>query len=183
MEQKGQASGTTLRLRIRLADGTEWEAEGSPDAATRERDFFLARFSPIKPDGGTIQNQAASGQIEPVPNIAWESIIERLGKHIQLRGKLSGYDRPEQEASLVLLAASEKLLGDPKPRATLLARWLRASGYPTPRIDRTLQEALSQGQIIASGTRRGRRYELTDPGKIRAYLLAHKLSRTITGRP
>ena len=61
-----------------------------------------------------------------------------------------------------------------------LAKWLRISGYPVQRMDRALQEAIAQGEILSSGSRRARRYELTGPGRIKAYLLAHQLT-TIVG--
>ncbi|HVA66202.1 MAG TPA: hypothetical protein VNK24_04680 [Elusimicrobiota bacterium] len=180
-----------LRLRIKLPGGAEFEAEGPRSFITEEKDVFLSELReaaatapgaaapPAQNRGG-----ARSGPTEPgAPNISWDAVIERRGdRQIQLRGKLKA-EHSEKEACLVLLAAAEKLLNEPKPRATLLAKWLRSSGYAILRIDRAIQEGLSQGQIIASGAKRARRYELTGPGRIKAYLLAHELSRTITGLP
>jgi len=176
----------SLRLRIKLPGGAEFEAEGPRSFITEEKDVFLSELrEAATAEAAPVKSRVArDGLTEPgAPNISWDAIIERRGdRQIQLRGKLKA-EHSEKEACLVLLAAAEKLLNETKPRATLLAKWLRGSGYAILRIDRAIQEGLSQGQIIASGAKRARRYELTGPGRIKAYLLAHELSRTITGLP
>ena len=45
-----------------------------------------------------------------------------------------------------------------------------------------LQAAVTQGHILSSGSRRARRYELTAPGRLKAYLLANQLTAAITGK-
>ncbi|MDD5629517.1 MAG: hypothetical protein PHU21_10670, partial [Elusimicrobia bacterium] len=112
------------------------------------------------------------------PELAWDAMIERKGQNIHLRAKLPA-DRSQKDACLVLLIASQKLLHQPKPTAAQLAKWLRVSGYPVQRMDRALQEAIAQGELLASGSRRARRYELTGPGRVKAFLLAHQLAASI----
>ena len=161
------------RLRLKLPNGAEFEAEGSPEFLISERELFL---------GGT--QPAAGSKAEPgaaEPQIAWESIIEIRGRNIQLRAKLRR-ERSEKDACLVLFAASEKLLRQPKPTATQLAKWLRNSGYPIGRMDRTLQNAVTQGEILSSGSRRARRYELTASGRLKAFINADQLTTAIAGR-
>jgi len=164
------------RLRLKLPDGAEFEAEGTPDFVRSERQEFLAGLKP-KAGAGTPQAPARASQ---EPTIAWEAIIEHKGHDIHLRAKLPG-DRPLKDACLVLLAASQKLLHLPKPTAAQLAKWLRVSGYPVQRMDRSLQEGIAQGELLASGSRRARRYEPTNPGRIKAFLLAHQLATSIDG--
>jgi hypothetical protein len=50
-------------------------------------------------------------------------------------------------------------------------------------MDRTLQDAIDQGELLSSGSRRSRRYELTATGKIKALLLAERLTAVIQGQP
>ena len=166
------------RLRLKLADGSEFEAQGSTEFIQAERQEFLDRLRAL-PAGP--QPQAKAAAAAPGPEIAWEAMIERKGHNISLRAKLPG-DRPQKDACLVLLAASAKLLHQPKPTAAQLAKWLRVSGYPVQRMDRALQEAIAQGELLSSGSRRARRYELTGPGRIKAYLLAHGLAAAINGQ-
>ncbi len=167
------------RIRLKLPGGAEFEAEGSPEFVHRERQDFLKSVQ------GTIETAAAYPEAGPqglgAPHIAWEAIMELKGPNIQLRAKLSG-EKGDKDACLVLLAASHKLLSQPKPTATQLAKWLRRSGYPVLRMDRALQDAVAQGEILSSGSRRARRYELTSSGRLKAYILANQLTGAITGR-
>jgi hypothetical protein len=166
------------KLRLKLPDGAEFEAEGSLEFVRSERIEFIAG---LKPQAlGPSSTPKAPGRAGQEPEMAWETMIERKGHDIHLRAKLPE-DRPLKDACLVLLAASQKLLHQPKPTAAKLAKWLRVSGYPVQRMDRALQEAIAQGELLSSGSRRARRYELTGPGRIKAFLLAHQLMAAING--
>ena len=170
------------RLRLRLPGGAEFEAEGSPEFVHRERlDFTNAfhRSQDLPQDTATL---ATAGETPAGAfNIAWEAITEFRGRQIHLRAKLPG-GKSEKDACLVLLAASHKLLSQPKPTAAQLAKWLRSSGYPILRMDRALQDGVARGEILSSGSRRARRYELTGPGRVKAILLAEQLTALITGK-
>ena len=170
------------KLRLKLPGGAEFEAEGTPDFVRSERQEFLAGLRPTEVAGAVpaVRITAAATSPEQRFTIPWEAIIEHKGQNIHLRAKLPG-DRPLKDACLVLLAASHRLLHQPKPTAAQLAKWLRISGYPVQRMDRSLQEGIAQGELLASGSRRARRYELTSPGRVKAFLLAHQLATAISG--
>lgn len=171
---------SACRLRLKLPNGAELEAEGSQEFVSLERQEFLGT---LQGKNLPLYNRGPSPAAPPgTPNISWETITELKGRNIQLRTKLQG-DRSEKDACLVLLAASHKLLSQPKPTAAMLAKWLRTSGYPVQRMDRALQDAVEQGEILSSGSRRARRYELTAPGRLKAHILANQLTATITGQP
>lgn len=165
------ASETPHRLKLRLPDGTEFEAEGSAEFVAAERRHFLAERAPRASEG-------PAGSPETAQEPAWERITEAKGPVIQLRAKLPG-EGSEHEACLILLAAARGLLRQAKPTAGQLARWLRASGYPVGRVDRAIADAIAQGEILASGTRRARRYELSGPGLAKGWRLAAKLAAHI----
>lgn len=163
------------RLRLRLPNGAELEAEGDAEFIRAERAEFLILQSPapVAPAGGVGKKE---------PKVDWNAIVEARSGGLTLRGKLSGADKEGRDACLVLLIASERLLSQPKPTATMLAKWLRASGYPIGRMDRTLADAIAQGELLSTGSRRSRRYELTAAGKIKALLLAERLTATVLGQ-
>jgi len=162
------------RLRLKLPNGAEFEAAGDPDFIRAERAVFLdLRSLPALPGPVTADNGAAR------PMADWGAIADSNGGILQLRAKLKN-DKTNKDACLVLLASARKLLNEPRPTAAQLARWLRASGYPVGRIDRALSEALSRGEILASGSRRARRYQLTGPGLIKASFLAEQLASEIS---
>jgi hypothetical protein len=170
------------KIHLKLPNGAELEAEGSPEFVTSERREFLTlqtAAATAAPEGGS--PPAATPRLPPGgPLVAWDAVIEAKGDSIQLRSKLRG-DRTEKDACLVLLAAAQTILRNQKPTSSQLAKWLRASGYPISRVDRLLQEALDQGEILASGSRRARRYELSGPGKVKAMILAVRLTSWING--
>jgi len=169
------AAETPHRLRLRLPDGAEFEAEGSAEFVSAERLEFLG-------GRGAKAAGAAPGDPAGAPEPAWERLIEAKGPVIQLRTKLPG-EGAEREACLVLLAAARGVLRQAKPTAAQLARWLRASGYPIGRVDRVIADAVSQGEILASGSRRARRYELSGPGLAKGWRLAHRLAAHIQPAP
>lgn len=164
------------RLRLKLADGAELEAEGTAEFVERQREAFLGPAP--QPPAST---RAAAGPLAAgaEPRIAWEAVAEIRGRDLTLRGKLPS-PAGELEACLVLLAAGHRLLNTPKPTSTQLAKWLRTSGYPIGRMDRALQAAVQGGQLLSSGSRRARRYELTASGRLKALILADQLTRRAT---
>ncbi|MBI4386401.1 MAG: hypothetical protein HY551_03375 [Elusimicrobia bacterium] len=189
------------RLRMRLETGAELEVEGSPELIREERRAFLAgRRGSAEPEeiplgapngGPGVEPGRESAAPEGSPEYPqtppsssrhhpprWEPVVESQGSSIQLRAKLDK-DKTEKDASLVLLAAAQNVLNLHRPTAAQLARWLRASGYPVQRVDRAISEAISHGDILVSGSRRARRYELTGPGRVKAYYLAKELSDRI----
>lgn len=159
------------RLRLRLPDGAEFEAEGNPEFISAERRHFIDSRHPQA--SGT-----APGAPETPQEPAWDILIETKGPVIQLRSKLEG-PGAERDACLILLAAARSILRQTKPTASQIARWLRASGYPISRVDRTITLAVTQGEILASGTRRARCYELSGPGLAKGWRLAQRLSAHI----
>lgn len=175
----------SFHIRLKLQNGAELEASGGLDYVRTEREAFVAMNMGPKIEhehvqGPHNQTQDAS-QIEHLHQI-WDSIIETgKGSNIQLRAKLNG-DKTQKDACLVLLAAAQKILRISKPTATQLARWLRASGYPVQRVDRAIAEGISNGDILASGSRRARRYESTGPGLAKGYILAQQLAQLIAGK-
>lgn len=179
------------RVRLRWPSGAEFEAAGSAEFVAKEsKDFLLRLQAGAAGEGEGGEAGAAGPQTQPEgrqkrlgePQIGWDEIAELHGRTLQLRAKLEA-GKTERDACLVLMACAQKKLQEAKPTATQLAKWLRRSGYPVGRMDRALQDAVAQGEILASGSRRARRYELTSSGRLKALLLAESLTRAVTARP
>lgn len=164
------------RVRLKLPNGAELEAEGDAEFVRQERAEFLIRQTPASspPEAGVGAGRE--------PRVDWNAVVEARSGGLTLRGKIPGGDKAGKDACLVLLMASDRLLNQPKPTAAMLGKWLRASGYPVGRMDRTLQDAVSQGELLSSGSRRSRRYELTASGKIKALLLSEQMTAAVLGR-
>lgn len=84
------------------------------------------------------------------------------------------------EAALVILYGYEKM-GKSPTNAGLLLKSLRKTGYLIDRVDRPLEPFRAQGFVMISGSKRGRGYALTEPGKARARSVASELLQTIDG--
>lgn len=165
---------TDSRLRLRLPNGAEFEAAGDPEFIRSERTVFLN----AQEDTGGVRPAGPGGMAAAAAD--WASIVESNGGNLQLRAKLKN-GKTHKDACLVLLAAAQKLIHQTRPTAAQLARWLRASGYPVRRVDRAIAEALDKGELLASGSRRARRYELTGPGFLKACAIAGQLASLISG--
>lgn len=168
---------TPHRLRLKLPNGAELEAEGEAEFVRREREEFLLRQPPAAPLLPAAQTQTPGRE----PRVDWTAVAEAKNGGLTLRGKIPDGDRSGRDAALVLLLACEQMLGQSRPTAAALAKWLRAAGYPVGRMDRVLQDAVAGGELLSSGSRRSRRYELTAAGKIRALLLAERLTAAVRG--
>ncbi len=171
------------KLRLRFPNGLEFEALGPEEFIKEQLQAFLNQKADIqesqKPAPLHYTRPAAAPEND-LASIEWGKIAEISGENLLLRSKLETLGQ-EAEACLVLIAASKNLANNPRPSALQLARWLRKSGYPIVRIDRTLQNVSRNGDILASGSRRGRKYELSPTGKLKAFLIAEKLTQRITG--
>jgi hypothetical protein len=166
---------TAHRVRLKLPNGAELEAEGDADFVRHEREEFYLRQT-------VLPGLAPAASDAREPRVDWNAAVEAKGGGLVLRGKIPEGDKTGRDACLVLLAASGLLLNQPKPTAAMLGKWLRASGYPVGRLDRALSDALTQGELLSTGSRRSRRYELTASGKIKALLLAERLTALVIGR-
>lgn len=165
------------RLRLKLPNGAELEAEGDVDFVRAERATFLHQQT----GDATTKHTSAPNASSFNKELDWNELIHNERGIITLRGKVPGLAENDPGPVMLLIAASGHVAGNAKPNATQLAKSLRASGYAVARMDRLLADALAQGHVLASGSRRARRYELTSSGKIKAILLAEVLSKTIRG--
>ena len=65
----------------------------------------------------------------------------------------------------------------------LIARAAELRRYPVGRIDRMIQGSLDRGDVLASASRRARRYELSGPGLAKAFNLGHELGQIFQDHP
>ena len=153
------------RIRIRLPSGAEIETEGTEEFARQEAQRLLAHL-----ESPAISRSASSDPAQAL----WAEIVDTHQKGLLLRSRPS--PQAAADACLLLLGAAKTLLSQSKPTATQLARWLRLSGCPVKRVDRVLNGEVQKGDILASGARRSRRYELSAAGFKHANLLASQLA-------
>ena len=185
------------KIRLKFANGEEFEAEGNREFIESQRDYFLAlvkklpptRHQPGKPSA---EDTAATGTLVPAlyatspapkkahtapqnpvfPNTRlWEQLLTQEGEQLALRRK---FHLSADEAALILLAGGRELLNKEGGSALWLSRALEKSNFAVPRLDRLLAPAVKLGLIQSQGAKRSRLYMLTPAGLARAFVLAEK---------
>ncbi len=91
--------------------------------------------------------------------------------------KIKNPDLDEKMAILIIILAFEKLAGIEQPSALNISRAARLSGYYIKRLDLVAIDLIKDGSVKAFGTKRNRRYELTEKGKAKAELKIANLTQ------
>lgn len=164
----------TLKIRFRLPNGEEFEAQGTREFIERERNYFLGLI------GHQAQHAAAAPAVSSTaannsPHTElhlWEKLLKEDEQTLILRRKAK---LSPQETALLLLAGARVLLKKPAYPALELARSLKACGMEGGRLDRLLAGEIQAGRLTGEGTKRNRTYQLTPEGFAKAFVLAEKL--------
>ncbi len=161
-----------LKIRFRLPNGEEFEAQGPREFIERERNYFLALIrQPGKP--ATPPTVPPAAATPPHTELyLWEKLLKEDGGTLSLRRKAK---LPPQEVAALLLAGARVLLKQPAYPALELARSLKACAIAAGRLDRLLASEIQAGRIVGEGSKRSRTYKLTDEGFTKAFVLAEKL--------
>ena len=161
-----------LRIRLKLDNGAEFEAEGPVELVLREKEDFL-------------RGQRASTPAAPLAQLTdteppadgggiWEQIGEFKSGLVFLKRK--SQELGATEAALIIMAAAKMLAKLPECSALQLSKSLKKSGYFQGRLDRIIGSELKNGFVASAGTKRSRAYSITQKGLARAFTLAQKLA-------
>ena len=185
------STDNNLKIRFRLPNGEEFEAEGSQAFIEQQRDYFLTLIG----KGGNLSILPAITENTVPPTIApavhspvikssqsddlspvrlWERILREEGNVVVFRKR---HKLSPQEAVLLILAGARVLLQKQSCSALEVSRALKLSNLPlNTRLDRMLAGEIQQGYLTSEGSKRSRIYSLTESGAARAFVLAEKLS-------
>lgn len=177
------SENNTLKIRFRLPNGEEFEAQGPREFIEAQRNYFLALIGQGKVAAQALSQSAGLTVVQPkpAPNTAapqhteqylWEKLLKEDEDTLILRRKAK---LTSQEVAALVLAGARVLLKKPAYPALELARSLKACGIEGGRLDRLLAGEIQAGRIVGEGTKRSRTYKLTPQGFARAFTLAEKL--------
>lgn len=181
-----------LKIRFRLLNGEEFEAEGSQSFIEQQRNYFLNLIGKDNslsiPQTATLNNPLQQ-TIAPVVRIPitssqpdaslspvrlWERILREEGNVVVFRKR---HKLSLQESVILILAGARVLLHKQSCSALEISRALKLSGINlNGRLDRMLAGEIQQGHLSSEGVKRSRTYTLTDSGVARAFVLAEKLT-------
>ena len=162
-----------IKLRLKLQNGMEFEAEGSQEFVQTQKEAFLsiaAAQETTVARQNTIKHAPCDAKI---PESAWQYLTETKNGLIYLKAKTS--ETGPAETALLLLAAWTETTGSKTMDALKLAKSIKKSGFSKGRLDRILAIELKEARIIPSGTKRARNYRLSQEGSARAAYLAGKM--------
>lgn len=172
-----------LKIRFRLPNGEEFEAEGPREFIEDQRNYFLTLIGTPSPANFTNTDVLSKPPVTQLHNIKekasphtelffWEQIfkIEDTLLVLRRKAKLDAAD-----LALLLLAGARVLLQKSTYSALELAKSFKACGGTQGRLDRLLLGEVQSGRILAHGSKRGRTYQLSEEGFARAFALAEKL--------
>ncbi len=158
-----------LRIKIEIGD-RRFEAEGPVEIVERQANAFMTLTV-----GGNAETLAAGaaarareGKEETPP----------LDKIMRVSGKvvwLNVQSRSASEAVLVLLLGQKQIRNNTLVSGTELIQGLRASGHRVSRADYLLNNHARRKSILVVGKYRGRRYQLTESGAVRARQIGEQL--------
>ena len=179
-----------LKIRFRLLNGEEFEAEGSQSFIEQQRNYFLTLIG--KEGNFSVTGTTPSAQLtintpavqapaipqtrpdDLSPIRLWERILREEGNVVVFRKR---HKLSPQEAVLLILAGARVLLHKQNCSALEVSRALKLSNInANGRLDRLLAGEIQQGYLSSEGAKRSRVYSLTDRGVARAFVLAEKLT-------
>ena len=169
----------TLKMRFRLPNGEEFEAEGPREFIESQRNYFLSLIGQTSATQAHSAIPSQSLSKEHTEKYLWERLLREDGEILILRRKIK-LSTP-QIASL-LLAGARILLEKEEYSALELAKSLKASGIEGGRLDRALAPEIQSGRLIPQGSKRGRTYHLSEEGFARAFIMAEKLFQEQGGK-
>jgi len=167
------------KLRLRLQNGMEFEAEGATDFIEAQKGAFFELAASQKACTGAAIAKTVPAELAPPPQHPgfepgiWKTLMESRDNLFYLKTR---YPQTEpHDAALMILATWTELGKKGTVEALKLAKSLKKSGFVKGRLDRIMAQEISQQRIISTGTKRARRYQLTAEGLARAHYLAQDL--------
>ena len=161
----------TVRIRIEIGD-RKFEGEGHAKLVEGHVKTFLKLVAGLDADTQevapkTIEDGKGASELDSILNVA-DTVVW-----------LSVKPRSASEALLVLLLGQQHLRKNTLVGGADLTRGLRYSGHKIARADHLLNAHARNKNIVVAGKHRGRRYQLTESGAIKAYEIAGRLLATV----
>lgn len=173
-----------FKIRFRLPNGEEFEAEGTREFIETQRNYFLTLIEQQHPARNVAAITPVTQHTPSVPAVLpnnfahsdqylWEHLLREEEGTLILRKKNKV---PILQATFLILAGARVLLHKDSYSALELAKSLKASNLDiSGRLDRILAAELKSGHIIAQGSKRSRTYSLSNTGFANAFVQAQKL--------
>lgn len=178
-------------LKIRIGPH-EFEASGSAESVREQFQAFKEMVAAMSSDKQTQAQRAVQESHEILEKTyeaaanAPESIDNALPQITKVDGRIVSLTARAgriQHAILLILLGQKIFRQNEGVTGAEIIPGLRATGgYPFARIDRTLEGMARDGDIVAFGANRGKRYRLTNKGLAEARTLAASVILGVGGK-
>ncbi len=162
----------------------EIEIEGPAEFVGRRLEAFenLVHARTHAANNGAAAAAAATETPATPSTTATEAVDTQLGKIMRVEERvvsLTVRARSEDDAILLILYGQRVLRNNEAITGFEVARGLEESGQPIARPDRILERLASEGNVIATGQKRGKKYRINNQGIRNARGLAADLIQTV----
>jgi hypothetical protein len=173
----------SYRLKIKIGEH-EFEAEGSASVVERQFTAFtdliakLPAAAASKPTETPIEPSSGGAPPKPTPDMAeqWRTMMPKIVRVDERVISLTVRPTSVEDAVLLLLLAQKILRENDAVTGGEIMEGLTATGgFSVARVDRLLEKAARDGDVIVIGERRAKRYRLTNSGNAKAREVAFGL--------
>lgn len=159
------------RLKIKIGEH-EFEADGPAEAVTKQFADFKELVAAQPPRAPDIVLHDIVPNPTSLPNPEYMTKLFRSeGRTISLTANPAN----ERDAVLLILLGQKETRENETVTGGDIKEGLALSGFRPPRVDRILERLSADGLILISGSNRGKKYRLSNPGLVKAQALASEL--------
>ena len=168
------------RIKVKIGEN-EFEAEGPPETVQAQFESFKQMLS----SAPSITEKAAPSKtlnlpdIQPQngepPHIPIEKILHSAGRVVSL----TALPASTVDAALLIMLGHKDLRNNVSVTGQEIGDGLAQSGRPVPRVDRVMDNAISDAYVLKTGIKRGTRYRLTNQGLSKALGIASALLESL----
>lgn len=165
---------TKIRMKI---GANEFEAEG--DAS-----IVQSQFEAFKSLVESVPRQIAKSNDANATDVQQNQSLSQtyLSKIMHVSGRvvsLTALPTSTEDAALLVILGNKDLRNNPSVTGQEIGDGLAQSGRPVPRVDRIMEKALADAQVLKTGVRRATRYRLTNQGLVKAQAIADELIKSL----
>ncbi|MGC2477876.1 MAG: hypothetical protein WA485_26290 [Candidatus Sulfotelmatobacter sp.] len=170
----------TAKIKVKIGDN-EFEAEGPVEDVKAQFDVFkeLLNSTAIhrlpQESGKTAQSVENTTKNAEPPHIPIEKVLHAAGRVISL----TALPASTVDAALLIMLGHKDMRNHVSVTGQEIGDGLAQSGRPVPRVDRIMDKAIEEAQVLKTGIKRGTRYRLTNQGLIKALGVAAELIQSL----
>ncbi len=164
------------RLKIKVGPH-EFEATGPAEVVQAQFEAFkqLIAMAPAAPSAVVAPPNGGNGMTPKLDPGVTDSALDKIMKVDNRIVSFTVPPKSAEDALLLLLYGQKVLRANEAVSGTEVVEGLATTGVLARRPDRLLEKTASAGDVIVLGTRRAKRYRLTNVGLAKARQLANDL--------